>query len=51
MNDTLIEMKNNLQRINNRVDEAKNKSSGLEYKKAENTKQELQKEKKKESKN
>ena len=36
MNDTLTEMKKNLQRINSRVDEAKNQISDLEYKEAKN---------------
>ena len=34
MKDTLNEMKNNLQGINSRVDEAKNQISNLEYKEA-----------------
>ena len=46
MKDTLNEMKNNLQGINSRVDEAKNQISNLEYKKAKNTQQEEQEEKK-----
>ena len=45
MNDTLTEMKKNLQRINSRVDEAKNQISYLEYKKAKNTPSDQQKEK------
>ena len=45
MKDTLIEMKNNLEGVNSRVDEAENPISNLEYKKAKNTQLELQKEK------
>ena len=37
MKDTLIEMKNNLEVVNSRVDEAENPISNLEYKKAKNT--------------
>ena len=37
MKDTLIEMKNNVQGINRRVDEAENQISDLEYKEAKNT--------------
>ena len=36
MKDTLTEMKNNLQRVNNRVDEAQNQIISLESKKANN---------------
>ena len=36
MKDTQTEMKNNLQRINSRADEAKNQISNLEYKEANN---------------
>ena len=36
MKETLIEIKNNLQGVNIRVDEAKNQISGLECKKARN---------------
>ena len=39
-------MKNNLQGIKSRVDEAKKEISDLEYKEAENTQSEQQKEKK-----
>ena len=35
MKDTLTEMKNNLQDINSRVDEAENQISNLEYKETE----------------
>ena len=35
MEDTLIEIKNNLQGINSRVDEAKNQINDLEHKEAE----------------
>ena len=42
---TLIEIKNNLQANNSRVDEAENQSSNLEYKKAKNTQSEQHKEK------
>ena len=45
MKDTLTEMKNNLQGIKSRVDEAKKEISDLEYKEAENTQSEQQKEK------
>ena len=37
MKDTLIEMKNNLQEINSRVDGDKNQISNLEYKEVKNT--------------
>ena len=47
--DTLTEVKNNLQGINSRVDEAKNEISNLEYKEVKNTPSEQHK-KKKESK-
>ena len=36
MKDTLIEMKNNLQGNNSRVDEAENKINDLEHKEAKN---------------
>ena len=36
----LIEIKNNLQGINSRVDKAKNQISNLKYKKAKNTQSE-----------
>ena len=42
MKDTLIKIKNNLQGINRRVDEAKNQISGLEYKEAKNNQLEEQ---------
>ena len=45
MKDTLIEIKNNLQRNNSRVDEAKNQISDLENKEANNNQSEQQKEK------
>ena len=45
MKNTLTEMKNDLQRINSRVDEAKNPISDLEYKEAKSTQSEQQKEK------
>ena len=37
MKDTLIEMKNNLQGINSRVDEAENQINNLEYQEEKNT--------------
>ena len=37
MMNTLTQMKNNLQGINSRVDEAENEISNLEYKEAKNT--------------
>ena len=40
--DTLIKLKNNLQVINNRVDEAENKISDLQYKEAKNNQSEQQ---------
>ena len=40
MKDTLIEMKNNLQGINSRVDEAKNPINDLEHKEAKKKKKE-----------
>ena len=40
MKDTLIEIKNNLQRNNSRVDEAENQISNLEYKEAKNNQSE-----------
>ena len=42
---TLNEMKNNLQGINSRVDEAKNQISDLEYKEAKNNHSEQEEEK------
>ena len=44
MKDILIEMKNNLQGNNSRVDEAKNQIKNLEYKEAKNNQSEQQKE-------
>ena len=44
MKDTLIEIKNNLQGINSRVDEAKNQINDLEYKKEKNNQSEQQEE-------
>ena len=44
MKDTLIEIKDNIQGINSRADEAKNQVSNLEYKEAKNTQLEEQKE-------
>ena len=44
-------MKNNLQGINSRVDEAKNEISNLEYKEVKNTPSEQHKKKKKNPKN
>ena len=46
MKDTLIEIKNNLQGNNSRVDEAKNRIDDLEYKEAKNHHQSEQKEEK-----
>ena len=43
--DTLIEIKNNLQGNNSRVDEAKNQINDLEYKEAKNNQSEQQEEK------
>ena len=43
--DILIEIKNNLQGNNSRVDEAENQSNDLEHKEAENNQSEQQKEK------
>ena len=40
MKDTLIEIKNNLQGNNSRVDEAKNQINDLEYKEAKNNQSE-----------
>ena len=40
--DTLIEIKNNLQRINSKVDEAKNQINDLEHKEAKNNQSEEQ---------
>ena len=40
MKDTLIEIKNQLQEINSRVDEAKNQISDLEHKEAKNNQSE-----------
>ena len=48
MEDTLTEMKNNLQGISSRTDETENQISNLEYKEAKNTQSEQQNEKKKE---
>ena len=45
MKDILIEIKNNLQGINSRVDEAKNQINDLEYKEAKNNQSEQQEEK------
>ena len=45
MKDTLIKIKNNLQGINSRVDEAKNQINDLEYKEAKNNQSEQQEEK------
>ena len=42
MKDTLTEIKNNLQGINSRVDEAKNQINDLEYKEAKNNQSEQQ---------
>ena len=42
MKDTLIEMKNNLQGNNSRVDEAENQINVLEHKEAENNQSEQQ---------
>ena len=43
--DTLIEIKNNLQGINSRVDEAKNQINDLEHKEAKTTNQNSKKKK------
>ena len=45
MRDTLIEIKNNLQGNNSRVDEAKNQISDLEHKGKKNNQSEQQEEK------
>ena len=45
MMDTLIEIKNNLQGNNSRVDEAKNPINDLEHKEAKNNQSEQQEEK------
>ena len=45
MKDMLIEMKSNLQKINSRIDDAKNQISDVEYKEAKNTQSGQQKEK------
>ena len=45
MKDTLIEIKNNLQGINSRVDKAKNQISNLESKEAKTNQSEQQEEK------
>ena len=45
MKDSLIEIKNNLQWNNSRVDEAENKINNLEHKEAKNTQSEQQEEK------
>ena len=47
MKDTLTEVKNNLQGINSRVDEAKNQIDDLEHKEEENLQSKQQEEKKK----
>ena len=44
MRDTLIEIKNNLQRNNSRVDEAKNQINDLEHNKGKNNQSEQQEE-------
>ena len=46
MKDTLIEIKNNLQGNNSRVDKAKNQINDLEYKEKKNNHSEQQEEKK-----
>ena len=45
MKDTLIEIKNNLQGTNSRMDETKNQINDLEYKDAKNNQSEQQEEK------
>ena len=45
MKDTLIEIKNDLQGYNSRVDEAENQINGLKYKEAKNNLSEQQEEK------
>ena len=45
MKDTLTEMKNNLQGINNRVDKTKNQISDLEYEETKHAQSEQQKKK------
>ena len=45
INDSLIEIKNNLQGNNSRVDEAKNQINDLEHKEAKNHQSEQQEEK------
>ena len=45
MKDALIEIKNNLQGINSRVDETENQINDLEYKEAKNNQSEQQEEK------
>ena len=45
MKETLIEIKNSLQGINNRVDEAKNQINDLEHKEAKTTNQNNKKKK------
>ena len=47
MKDTVIEIKNNFQGTNSRVDEAKNQISDLEHKEAENNQSEQEEEEKK----
>ena len=47
MKDTLIEIKNNLQGNNSRVDEAENQINDLEYKEAKNNKKKRESKKKK----
>ena len=44
--DSLIEIKNNLQGNNSRVDEAKNQNNDLEHKEEKNTQSEQEEEKK-----
>ena len=44
MKDTLIEIKNNLQRHNSRVDEAKNQINDLEHKEVKNNQSEQKEE-------
>ena len=46
MKDTLIEIKNNLQGNNSRVDEAKNQTNDLKHKEVKNNQSEKQEEKK-----
>ena len=51
MKDTLIEIKNNLQGNNSRVDEAKNQINDLKHKEAKNSHTEQQEKKKKNKEN